>query len=351
MLKKYPINFDNEVAKFLFDKKISLIISTYQAGRVMILGSLDGLNLHQVPIGFKKPMGLSLEGNKLAIATLDNIFFFSNKEKVVNTLHLNEKQFDTVYLQRAKYSTSTLDIHDIGFGKGLLWGVNTLFSCISVFDINHSFTPKWKPPFITELVPEDRCHMNSMIMNEGMPTYVSMLSMTNEKEGWRKDIMNSGAIMKVPTGEVLIQNLALPHSLIDDGDFIYFLESGRGTLNKVNKRTGISELVYNFQRFVRGIKRIDDCFIVSFSALRKSSKTFGSITFDDNNNLAGFCIFDLKTNQIIGTLEYEADIEEIYDLAICDGFLKPVILNENQEEFNNVITFPRNVFWKKEKEK
>lgn len=349
MAREYPIIFDEEFPRILFDKKISLALSTYQAGRVMVLGSLDGLNLHQIPVGFKKPMGISVQDNKLAIATLDSIYFFSNRENVVKTIKLNEKEFDTVFLQRAKYSTSTLDTHDIGFGKGMLWGVNTLFSCISVFDINHSFVPKWKPPFITSLVPEDRCHMNSMIMENGVPTYVSMLSTTNEKEGWRKDVMNTGTIMTVPEGEIVATGLALPHSLLKEGDFIYFLESGRGTLNKLNVKTGSIAVVYDFQRFVRGMKKLDNYFFVSFSALRKSSKTFRAVQFENPTDKAGVCVFDMNTSTIVATLEYQGDVEEIYDIELFDGYLKPAIVNENQDMYNNVITFPKHVYWRKDK--
>lgn len=351
MPRDYSIVFDDELPKILFEKKISLVLSTYQAGRLMVIGSLDGMNLHQIPVGFKKPMGLVVQDNKLAVATLDSIYFFSNREDVAKTIRLNEKNFDTVFLQRAKYNTSTLDVHDISFGKGMLWGVNTMFSCISVFDINHTFIPKWKPPFISSLVPEDRCHLNSMVMEDGLPSYVSMLSMTDEKEGWRKDVMNTGAIMTVPHGLVVAEGLSLPHSLIDAGDYIYFLESGKGTLNRIDKKTHEQEVIYDFQRFVRGLKRLNNLFFVSYSALRESSKTFKAISFGNPTDKAGIIVFDIDKGQVLAHLEYENDVKEIYDIELFDGYLKPAIVNEGQDHYNDIITFPKNVFWKKNKDK
>ena len=76
MESKYTIEFDNEVAKILFENKISVIFSTYQAGRLMLLGSLDGAKLQQIPIPFKKPMGIAIKDNQLAVAGLDEICFF-----------------------------------------------------------------------------------------------------------------------------------------------------------------------------------------------------------------------------------------------------------------------------------
>lgn len=350
MSRTYSINFDKSFPKILFDKKVSLVFSTYQAGRLIVLGSLNGNHLHQIPVGFKKPMGIAISDNKLAIATLDSLYFFSNREHVADTIRLNEKNFDTVYLQRAKYATSTLDIHDIAFGNGILWGVNTVFSCLCVFDINHNYVPKWKPPFISALVPEDRCHLNGMVLENDLPVYVSMLSTTNTKEGWRENITETGTIMTVPKGEVIAEGLSLPHSLLLDGDYLYYLESGKGTLNRIHRETKEIEVVHEFERFVRGMKRLDNLFFIGYSAVRKSSKTFSSIRFENPSDNAGVLIYDIQQNEVVSKLEYEGDVEEIYDLNYFDGFLKPAIVNDKQEEFNNVITFPKNVFWKKPKE-
>ncbi|MEX1192732.1 MAG: TIGR03032 family protein [Brumimicrobium sp.] len=351
MPRTYSINFEDNFAKILFDKKVSLVFSTYQAGRLMVLGSLDGNHLHQIPVGFKKPMGIAISDNKLAVATLDNLYFFSNRENVVDTIRLNEKNFDTVFLQRAKYATSTLDVHDIEFGKGILWGVNTVFSCICVFDINHNFIPKWKPPFITSLVPEDRCHLNGMVLENNLPVYASMLSLTNTKEGWRENITETGAILTVPEGEVMADGLSLPHSLLLDGPYLYFLESGKGTLNRIHRETKEMEVIHDFERFVRGMKKLDNLIFIGYSAVRKSSKTFSSVRFENPTDNAGVLIYDIDLGKVISQLEYEQDVEEIYDLNYFDGFLKPAIVNDKQEEFNNVITYPKNVFWKKPVEK
>ena len=75
----------------------------------------------------------------------------------------------------------------ISLKRGTL--VNTLLSCIGVYDINYSLRPKWKPPFIDVLVPEDRCHLNGMTLEDGIPKFATALSKTNSKEGWRVDKM------------------------------------------------------------------------------------------------------------------------------------------------------------------
>lgn len=349
MKRNYTIEFDAAFAQFLFDKKQTIVFSTYQAGVLMLLGSVDGKKLYQTPIRFKKPMGIDIKGNKLIVAGLEELFIFSNKGDVVNTMKTNEKQFDTVFLQRAVYSTGTLDIHDIAFGDNRIWAVNTLFSCLCTFDVDYSFKPKWIPPFIEALVPEDRCHLNGMVLIDDIPKYVTALSQTNEKEGWRKDIMNTGVLMEVPSGEIICDGLSMPHSPIFLNEKIYLLESGKGILVHIDPKTKKKEIIHHFGRFVRGLQQIDNFLIIGASAIRKSSKSFNQLEVSDNSSKAGIIIYDLNTNKEIASLTYEDTIEEIYDVVSIDGFLKPVIISQYQEQYNQTIVTPHNVFWKTKK--
>ena len=183
---KLNISFDQEIPKLLFENNISVIFSTYQAGRIMIIGSLDGYNIHQIPIAYKKPMGIAIEENRIAVASLDEISFFTYNDDVITSIKPNEENMDRMYLYRASYNTSSLDIHDIDFDQSGLWGVNTLFSCLCKFTLAYNFSPRWKPYFITEITPEDRCHLNGLALENSSPKYVSALSSTDTKGGWRK---------------------------------------------------------------------------------------------------------------------------------------------------------------------
>jgi MinD-like ATPase involved in chromosome partitioning or flagellar assembly len=122
-------------------------------------------------------------------------------------------------------------------------------------------------------------------------------------------------------------------------------------LNRVHKQTKKIEVVHDFQRFVRGLKKLDNYFFVTYSAVRESSKTFKSISFDNPTDKAGLLVYDMNIRSVVAQLEYQEDVEEIYDLDILDGFLKPAIINEQQDIYNSIITFPKNVFWKKEDQK
>jgi len=347
MKKKLEITFDSSIPKVLFDNKISVIFSTYQAGRLIIIGSSDGFNIHQTPIAYKKPMGIAVEKNRIAIASFDEISFYTSNSKVVESIKSNKNDFDQMYLYRASYNTNTLDIHDIHFDKSGLWGVNTLFSCLCKFTLESSFSPRWVPPFISELVPEDRCHLNGLALENNLPKYVTALSSTNYKDGWREDIMNSGIIMDVTTNEILCENLAMPHSpRIINGD-LYFLESARGKLFKWNSATKEKELIYNFNKFIRGFKYYKGILFIAFSKIRESSKSFQKVEVKGNSLNAGFTIFDLRTRTSFGELLYTNTIDEIYDINIIEGYNKPGIVTKLNKKNSSIIVTPENVYWKK----
>jgi uncharacterized protein (TIGR03032 family) len=75
-----------------------------------------------------------------------------------------------VYVPRLARITGDLDIHDVGFGSdGSPIFVNTLFSCLASASQGWSFQPLCRPPFVTKLAPEERCHLNGMTMDQRWP--------------------------------------------------------------------------------------------------------------------------------------------------------------------------------------
>ena len=343
----FQIEYDKNLLKILKEINSSICFSTYQAGRVMVI-STDENKLIQIPFPFRKPMGIAIQESKLAIATIDSIEFLSNKEEIASTVNNNINNFDTFYLHRASYNTNSLDIHDIHFGNGQLWGANTKFSCLCVFDINYNFVPKWKPNFISDLVPEDRCHLNGFAMQDGMPKYATALSSTNFKEGWREDIMKTGVIIEIPSSEILIDGLAMPHSPLIINDDLYFLESGNGRLMKFNKKTNNLEVIEEFNVFTRGMSHMNGYLFIGKSKIRQSSKTFNLLGVKDNSKNAGIIIYNLIKKKIEGQLDYLDTVEEIFDIQIIPGYTKPAIINKKDDLSKKIITFQGNIFWKKD---
>jgi uncharacterized protein (TIGR03032 family) len=324
------------------------MITTYQAGKLIVIGSKDGEKLHQTPLSLSKPMGIALNGKRLAIACLDEILIFSAEENIQEVLNKDGSSYDKVFAHRATYHTGILDVHDLEFGEGVIWGVNTLTSCLSIYDIGFSFRPKWKPPFIDAIVPEDRCHLNGMTLLNNMPRYVTALSKTNVEKGWRIDKMKTGLLMSVPDGEVILDGLAMPHSPRIYNNLLYFLESGNGNLVVVDPDTKAYEVIFNFGCFVRGLSFIGNVAVIGKSKIRETSGDFNDLKVKEGSVFAGLIFFDIEKKQIIGGINYTNSVEEIFDIKVLENSINPAVIASNIDSTKNIVTFPGNKFWRKD---
>ncbi len=339
--------YGSEIADILRQMGGVLAITTYQAGKVIFIGSDDGQTLFQIPMNFRKPMGIAILDQKMAIATLDEIHLFNGSTTLAETFPESPGVFDRLYLPRATYYCGETDLHDLGFGNGGLWAVNTRFSCLSTFDIESSFTPRWKPPFITALKPQDRCHLNGLAMIDKVPAYVTALSQSDTPEGWRNEITKSGVLMQVPSGEIILEGLPMPHSpRIIHGE-LYLLLSASGEIIKVNPENKSYEVVLKTNAFIRGMAQYNNYLFVGMSKVRKSSLTFNELPVAEMSDSAGVLVVDTNNWTIAGEIRYESTVEEIYDVQLIHGTIRPGLIPVNDARHKSAIVTKEVSFWKK----
>jgi uncharacterized protein (TIGR03032 family) len=230
----------------------SLLVTTYQAGKLaLVRNEGDHLNVHHR--AFKAPMGLALAdgGAKLAVGTTLQIWQFRDVPDVARRLP-PAGTHDGCYLPRCSHVTGNVLIHEMAYGAGgALWFVNTRFSCLATLDPEASFVPRWRPPFITELEPSDRCHLNGLALVDGKPKYVTALGAANTMGGWRPNKARGGVLLDVGSGETLCRGLSMPHSPRWYGGRLWVCESGSGTLGTVDPATGRYEAVAAAPGFTR----------------------------------------------------------------------------------------------------
>src|SRR5438105_3551204 len=147
---------------------IALVVTTYQAHKLVILRSRGGiLNAHfsDVP----RPMGLAADPIRLAVGTQHQVRHYRNMTPLPSRLG-PPGLYDACYLPRGSHVTGDIDIHEMTWAGDELWFVNTRFSCLCTLDGAHSFVPRWRPPFITALAAEDRCHLNGLCWRKDAAT-------------------------------------------------------------------------------------------------------------------------------------------------------------------------------------
>ena len=118
-----------ELPGLLGELGCSLVISTYQAGKVIFL-SVGPQGLTQLPRNFTKPMGLAVSGNRMAVATKEEVVVLANDPKLTQGYPPAPGKYDSLFAPRAVYFSGEVDIHDMAWVDDTLWAVNTRFSCL-----------------------------------------------------------------------------------------------------------------------------------------------------------------------------------------------------------------------------
>ena len=109
-----------------------------------------GVNAHFR--NFAKPMGLAVDGDRLAIGTATEIREFHNLPAVASKLEPPERH-DACFLPRTAHATGDVQIHEMAWSQGELWFVNTRFSCLCTRSDCYSFVPRWRPASLAGLPP------------------------------------------------------------------------------------------------------------------------------------------------------------------------------------------------------
>jgi hypothetical protein len=101
--------------ELLWQLGASLLVTTYQAGKlVLVRDEGDHLNAHFR--SFPAPMGMALDGDRLAIGTTTQVWEFVNVPAVAARLEPPGRH-DACYLPRASHFTGNIQIHEMAWGK------------------------------------------------------------------------------------------------------------------------------------------------------------------------------------------------------------------------------------------
>ena len=341
----FSCTFTPEAAELLATLNCTLVLSTYQAGKVIFLSSTDGEQLNQLPRSFEVPMGLAYEDRRLAIATKHEIVVLVNDPRLATGYPNRPDFYDALFTPRVAYFAGAVDTHDLMWASDGLIGVNTLFSCLYRLNDYYSFEPIWRPPFVSDLVPEDRCHLNGMAMVDGKPRYVTAFGVTNTHQGWRPDKLTGGILMDVDTNEILMRNLPMPHTpRVYDGE-LYLLLSASGELVRADLASGRYDVISRVPGFVRGMAKYGDYLFVGSSHLRRTH-TFGDLPLaQEGSTFCGVMIYHLPTGATVGQIKYVNSCNEIYDLLIIPNVRRPNILNTITPMFRRALSLQVNTYW------
>jgi uncharacterized protein (TIGR03032 family) len=324
----------------------SIVLTTYQAGKVGMIG-WNGRQVTMLFRDFAKPMGLDIDGPRMLLATRDQVIELANAPLLAHEFLEGEPgRYDALYLPRVAHFTGDLSVHDVAFGPEHPWLVTTRFSCLSSPSRDHSFLPRWKPPFISEVVPEDRCHLNGLAMEGGRPRFVSALGETDVVGGWREGKASGGVVIDVPTGQVVLRGLSMPHSpRLHDGS-LWVLNSGAGELWRVDLDSFRHEVVCSLPGYLRGLRFVGSLALIGLSTIREKH-IFGGLPVQERHPRlrCGVAVVDAQTGRHVGMFEFTEGCTELYDVAFLPNVLRPMIVNAEKEATRQAVTTPEFSYW------
>ena len=347
------VHYSPEFPQLLDQLQCTLALSTYQSGVVILISSIKGVHLNQFAKKLRRPMGIALDSDgTLAVACKNTVEVFGQHRQLALRYKKEPGKYDGMFFPRSTYFTGQIDLHDIEWTEEGLIGVNTAFSCVCAISDRRSFTPLWRPSFVSELLPEDRCHLNGLAVSETGDYYVTLLARTDARQAWRETKLESGMLMVAATEEVLVDGLPMPHSPRLVGQRLYYLLAATGELHVYDLATGTHSRVGTVPGFARGMAIHDDYIFVGTSKIRKTSTSFGDLPIAGQDTRAGVMVFQMSTGQCVAELYYEEKVEEIFDLKVIPNLRNGVILDREGKVTHRAIDVTEELFfWQKEEVK
>jgi uncharacterized protein (TIGR03032 family) len=336
---RLEISASRNFVPWLKSQGASFAFTTYQASKIFLIGLQPNDRLSIYERTFDRCMGLWASPETLYITSVFQIWRFQNALAAGQS----HQGYDRLYIPQVAWTTGDLDVHDLAVDRnGRVVFVNTLFSCLATVSDSHSFTPLWQPSFISKLAAEDRCHLNGLAMEDGVPRYVTAVAQSDAPDGWRDHRRDGGCIIDVTTGKILAEGLSMPHSPRLHEGRLWFLESGTGYLCTADRKTGKVERRTFCPGYLRGLALSGNFALVGLSKPRE--RTFSGLALDDNlasrkvEPQCGVMVVDLASGDAVHWLKISGLITELYDVAMLPGIHRPAALGTKADDIKRTVT-------------
>lgn len=318
---------------------VTLLVTTYQAGKLMAVRAREG-RVSTLLRTFDQAMGLAIEPGRMAVGTRHTIWFLRDAPDIAPQLEPHGVH-DACYVPRSAHVTGDIRIHEMAFGQEGLWFVNTRFSTLCTLDDGYSFVPRWRPPFISALAAEDRCHLNGLVMQGGRPRYVTALGESDQPQGWRADRVAGGVIIDVPSNQIVARGLSMPHSPRLHGGHLWVLNSGQGELAVIDPANGQVRSVARFPGYTRGLAFHDRYAFIGLSRIREK-KEFGGLPLEQRGGelKCGVWVMNIQTGELAGFMEFQAGCEEIFAVEVLPDCRYPSIIGFQERTIDGIFIVP-----------
>src|SRR4051794_25568676 len=145
---RFELTCSRQFPDWLAEQNFSLAFTTYQAGKLFLLGRRADGRLSIFERTFNRCMSLCSDGHTLWLSTLYQLWKFVNYVPAGG----DANGFDRLYAPLLAYTTGDIDVHDVTVDRnGRVVFVNTLFGCLATVSDQKSFRPLWTPTWQSKL--------------------------------------------------------------------------------------------------------------------------------------------------------------------------------------------------------
>ncbi len=335
------ISVSRGFGNWLVRANCSLAFTSYQTGQLFLVGMLPNgqVSFHQQ--NYVRAMGVHATPQRLYVGSLFQIWRLEN---VLAPHERANQHFDRLYVPRNAQTTGDIDVHELNVDKaGRVIFVNTKFSCLATMSVTHGFRPLWKPPFISRLAAEDRCHLNGLAMEDGSPAYVTAVSRSDVINGWRDRRHEGGVLIDVRDDRIVTDQLSMPHSPRVTAEGIYLLDSGRGQIARVDPSSGKKTDIAFCPGFLRGLA-IHGGHAIATVSLPRDGAFEGLALQDelkkrDGEPWCGVCIVDLRSGDLVEWIRLNGAIKELFDVTVIPEVRCPMALGVQSPDIQSLISF------------
>jgi len=325
----YAVHASAGFAAWLHGTGAALAVSTYQIGKLFLIGAPSTESLSVSERSFERCLGVATGPGGMLLAGRNAIWRFANLVPPGREIDGH----DGVLVPRTAWFTGDVQAHDVAFGPGgRPLFVNTSFSCLATVDDEASFRSLWAPPFVSQLAPQDRCHLNGLATDaEGRPRYLTAAGETDAPRAWRERREGAGVVLDAAGGEVVCRGLTMPHSPRLHEGGLYVLNAGTGELGRVDVAAARFEPVAFLPGFARGLAFLGGRALVGLS-LPRASPVFAGLPLERRLAEAGFAaqcaiaVVNLATGEAEHVLRLGGVVRELYDIAVLPGLRRPMLV-------------------------
>ncbi len=324
---------------WLAEQNVGLAFTTYQTSKLFVIGHYPDGRLRVVERTFERCMGLWGDGQTLWMSSHYQLWRFENVLRPGATF----QGYDRLYVPKTAHTTGELDVHDVAVdAAGRVVFVATQFGCLATLSERYSFAPLWRPPFLSGLIAEDRCHLNGLALEAGRPRYVTAVAASDVKDGWRERRRDGGVVLEVPAGRVVAGGLSMPHSPRVYRGRLWVLNSGAGQFGSVDPATGAFAPLAFCPGYLRGLAFAGDYAVVGLS-LPRHDRAFTGLALDEElarRGAAAACgleVIDLRTGAVPHRVRLGGVVTELYDVVALPGVARPMLLGVRSDEVQRTI--------------